>query len=355
MSDAGKYGPLFEECGVEIFALQMKKGIFPLGSAFKLARLLRKLKPDMIQTWMYHADLFGGLVARLSGFRSIVWGIRHSTLELGKSSKLTILVAKLSAWLSRWVPIRIVVCAQRAMDVHEGLGYCRSSMRFIPNGFDLNKFKPIADSANALADVTPTLADKALIATVGRYDPQKDHATLLGALAILRSHHVDFNCLLVGTALDSDNHELVTLIQHYELNDSVILLGAREDIPVILNAIALHILPSAYGEGFPNVVAEAMACQTPSVVTDVGDSAYIVGETGWVVPPRDIAALAEGIQLALAELNTPAWQKRCEAARTRIEDKFSIERMIAAYHQVWDEALHEVSIARCALSGKHGK
>lgn len=346
MTDAGKYGPLFAECGIEVFALQMKKGAFPFGSAFRLARLLRRLKPDVIQTWMYHADFFGGLVARLSGFHSIVWGIRHSNLEPGKSSNLTFLIARLSALVSGWMPTRIVVCARRAMDIHEGLGYCKRKMRFIPNGFDLNKFKPVANSRKALSDVTRSVADKPLIATIGRYDPQKDHANLLEALAILSSRRVAIQCLLVGTAVDFDNDELARLIQYHELGDSVILMGAREDIPVILSAIDLHVLPSAYGEGFPNVVAESMACQTPTVVTDVGDSAYIVGETGWVVPPSDAAALAEAIQIALAELNTPAWQQRCEAARARIEEKFSIEHMIAGYHQTWDEALQEVSRAR---------
>lgn len=334
---------MLEEYGIETFSLDMPKRSFLLGSALKLYRILRMLNPDVIQTWMYHADFFGGLVARWAGFSSIVWGIRHSTLEPGKSGRVTILIAKLSAIASGWLPVKIAVCAQRAMEVHEELGYCKAKMQVIPNGFDLERFKLQKSLDLAVVGVSPIVADYPVIAAIGRYDPQKDHATLLKALAILRTRNLHVTCLLVGTGLDSNNHQLTELIVKNDLVDSVILLGARNDIPAVLSAVDVHVLSSAFGEGFPNVVAEAMACGTPCVVTDVGDAADIVGKTGWVVPPSDAKALAEALQLALEELRASEfkWQQRRKAARARIRDNFSLEKMILSYHRIWEEALIE--------------
>jgi glycosyltransferase involved in cell wall biosynthesis len=180
--------------------------------------------------------------------------------------------------------------------------------------------------------------DVALIGTVGRYDPQKDYNNLLQALEILCSRNISLRCILVGTNLDDGNKELVAQIQRLGLEETIILLGKRTDIPVVMSAIDLYVLSSS-SEAFPNSVAEAMACESPCVVTDVGDAAYIVGDTGWVVPPFDHEALADSIQQALFERKQSKWQQRCVSARTRIEQQFRIDRMITAYHDLWRESL----------------
>lgn len=339
LMDEGEYGPLLLKQGVEVFCLNLSAGKFLLYAAWRLFKFIRSRKPDIVQTWMYHADLFGGIAARVAGIKAIVWGIRHSTLEPGKSKKTSIWIAKLLAKLSWWLPARIAVCAQRAMDVHEALGYNRAIMRFIPNGYDLKDFTPRPEEARALRAEWNVEPKMALISTVGRYDPQKDHANLLQALALLRSRDIPLRCVLVGTNLDDDNQELLAQIQRLGLEETVILLGRRTDIPAVMSALDLHVLPSAYGEAFPNVVAEAMACETSCMVTDVGDAAYIVGDTGWVVPPRDSEALAVAIEKALEELKQGQWSQRCFAARERIEQHFGIEKMIAAYHELWRESL----------------
>ena len=336
LSGTGKYSSMLEALGVLVTTLNMSPGR-PSPLAFiRLVRLLRREKPDIVQTWMYHGDLFGGLAARLAGIRSVVWGIHNTTLEPGKSKKTTIWIAKLLAKLSWWVPARILVCAQRAMDVHEALGYSRNKMRFIPNGYDLVDFQPGLDPQGEMkASLVPDQSIP-LSGTVGRFDPQKDHANLLDALVILRNRGVQFQFVLVGTGLDPSNPEIMEWIAQHGLDDYVQLLGQRDDIPSIMNALDLHVLPSAYGEAFPNVVAEAMACGTPCVVTDVGDAAYIVGETGWVVPPRDANALAGAIGAALEEVNdVDKSNERSRHARSRIEEHFSIERMVAAYTESW--------------------
>ena len=340
LSSAGKYGPMLEALGVPVTTLNMSPGR-PSPLAFiRLVKLMRREKSDVVQTWMYHGDLFGGLAARAAGIQSVLWGIRHTTLESGKSKKTTILITKLLAKLSWWLPAKIVVCAQRAMDVHEALGYDRSKMRFIPNGYDLVDFHPGLDPQGEMkASLVPDQSIP-LIGMVSRFNPQKDHANLLDALTILRDRGLAFQCVLVGTGLDSSNAQIVDWIAQRGLVDHVQLLGRRNDIPNIMNALDLHVLPSAYGEAFPNVVCEAMACGVPCVVTDVGDAAYIVGNTGWVVPPRDASALADAIATALQDVMDFAQRSyRSSRARFRIEEHFSIERMVRSYHAVWYESI----------------
>ncbi len=338
LSGAGKYGAMLAALGVSVTTLNMQPGR-PSPLAFiRLVRLLRRKKPDVVQTWMYHGDLFGGLAARVAGIRSVVWGIHHTTLETGKSKKTTIWIAKLLAKLSWWLPVKIIACAQRAIDVHEALGYDRIKMRFIPNGYDLADFKPGLDPQGELRASLVSDRTIPLIGTVGRFDPQKDHANLLDALVMLRNRGSVFRCVLVGTGLDSSNTQIVELISQRGLADHVQLLGRRNDIPSIMNVLDLHVLPSCYGEAFPNVVCEAMACGTPCVVTDVGDAAYIVGDTGWVVPPRDASSLAEAIASALrGVMNAEQCSYRSSRVRFRIKEHFSIERMVGSYTAVWNK------------------
>ena len=342
LSGAGKYGPMLEALGVPVTTLNMSSGRPSPQAFFCLVRLLRREKPDVVQTWMYHGDLFGGLAARTAGIRSVIWGIHNTTLEIGKSSKTTIWITKVLAKLSWWLPAKIVVCAQRAMDVHAELGYDRSKMRFIPNGYDLADLQLGLDAQGEIKASLVLDQSIPLIGTVGRFDPQKDHSNLLDALAILRDRGLAFQCVLVGTGLDSSNAQIVDWIAQRGLVDHVTPLGRRNDIPKIMNALDLHVLPSAYGEAFPNVVAEAMACGTPCAVTDVGDAAYIVGGTGWVVPPRDASALADAVAAALQDMiDSELRSDRSSRARSRIEEHFGIERMVRRYENIWRESFNE--------------
>lgn len=338
LSSSGKYGPMLEALGVTVTTLNLSPTRPSPLAFFRLVRLVRHVMPDVVQTWMYHSDLFGGLATRVAGTRSVVWGVHHTTLEPGKSKKTTICVAKLLAILSWCVPAIVVVCAQRAMAVHETVGYDPSKMRVIPNGYDLADFRPGLDPQSELKKSVCSDKLMPLIGTVGRFELQKDHANLLDALALLVERGVQFKCVLVGKGLDSSNHEIVEGISKRGLSDYVQLLGQRNDIPYVMNALDFHVLSSS-AEGFPNVVAEAMACGTPCIVTDVGDAAYIVGDTGWVVPPRDAIALAAAISAAIEEFNDAGKSnERSLRARGRIEGKFSIERMVVAYRECWSWA-----------------
>lgn len=336
LMDEGKYGPLLRKAGAKVTCLNMPRGRLTLGGLWHLWRLLRQERPKVVQTWMYHGDLVGGVIARLAGVERVCWGIHHTTLEPSKSARSTILVARVNARLSRWVPDAIVCCAETARAVHTALGYAADKMVVIPNGYDLQRFRPDAEARQRLRQELAVPEGVSLLGMVGRFDPQKDHANLIAALSRLKQCGAAFFCVLVGTGMTESNATLVQWIANHGLVDWVTLLGQRNDVPDVMSALDLHLLSSS-AEAFPNVLAEAMACGTPCVTTDVGDAALIVGDTGWVVPPGNPEALAQAIATGLHErMNQPAeWAVRQTAARQRILSNFSIEKMVNAYEQVW--------------------
>jgi len=335
MGGEGKYGPLLDELGTRVDVLNMPRGRLTLRGLWRLFWLVRKSRADVVQTWMYHADLVGGAVARLAGKRRVFWGVHHTTLDAKNSSRSALFAARLSARFSRVVPSKIICCAEKSAEVHAELGYDTKPMVVIPNGYDLARFKPDLKAGKRLRHELELDEDTPLLGFVARYDPQKDHANLVAALGVLRCALPGFHCVLVGTGLDEGNATLAALVEKEGLSSRVTLLGRRNDIPAVMSALDIHVMSSAFGEAFPNVLAEAMACGTPCVSTDVGDAATIIGDTGWVVPPRNPSALAEAIATAFASRSEPGWSARCNAARARIEDCFSIERMVASYRAVW--------------------
>ena len=137
--------------------------------------------------------------------------------------------------------------------------------------------------------------------------------------------------------MDQNNIELISEIKKLKLSNHVKLLGQKDNISEVMNGLDVHVLSSSYGEGFPNVVAESMACGTPCIVTDVGDSAFIVDKTGWVVPPKNSIKLSKAIEKALYEKSTVKWNKRCNKARLRVKENFSIGKMIKLYNKVWNK------------------
>ncbi len=337
LMDEGKYGALLKAEGIEVFCLGLPTGKISLSALWRLHKLIKSRKFNVIQTWMPHADLIGGVIARLASVKNVFWNIRHTTLEPGKSKKSTILIAKLCARLSGFVPRGIVCCAEEAARVHSELGYQQSKVTVIGNGYDFTQFTENMELQNNFRTELNIEKSQILLGMVGRFDPQKDHLGLLKALSIVKQTVKDFRFALIGKQLNGDNAELVESINKLQLQNNVDLLEQRTDIPAVMNGMDVHVLSSAFGEAFPNVLAEAMACGTPCVTTDVGDAAVIVGETGWVVPPKNPEALAEAIIKAIEEKETApqAWKARKQACRRRIVENFSIEKMIENYHRAW--------------------
>ena len=337
LMDEGKFGPLLRKDGVELFCLNMSASKVSFSTLWSLFKFIRLIKPDVVQTWMYHADFIGGLIARFAGIKSVFWNIRQSNFDEEKSNKTTILLAKLCALLSGIVPRGIICCAHQAARVHSDLGYKASQMTVVSNGYDLNFFSVNDLLAYEFRSELMIDPETLLLGMVGRFHPQKDHFGLLRALSIVKSSIQDFKFVLVGLGLNRINKQLNNEINYLGLEQNILLLEQRVDIPLVMNGIDINVLSSAFGEGFPKVIAEAMACGTPCVATDVGDSAFIVGNTGWIIPPNNPLAMANAILRAAEEklTNKHNWSARKKACRNRIKDHFGIETFIRNYHKVW--------------------
>lgn len=337
LTDEGKYGPLLGKENIQVICLNMKPGRVSISGLIKLFFLLRKEKADIVQTWMYHADLIGGIIAKLSGCKSIFWNVRHSTLEPGKSKRLTIWIAKACAFISNWVPKKIVYCASNAKKIHCLLGYKAEKSVVIGNGYDLNLFNNNYFSREGFRKEFNFMEETFVIGMIGRYNIQKDHLNLISSLSLVKSAGYSFKAVLVGNNIDEANDELINEVNRHYLADSIFYLGPRGDIPCVMNGLDINVLSSSFGEAFPNVLAESMACGTPCVTTDVGDAALIVGTTGWVVPIKNSKLLAEAIIQAIDEWREKkrAWQLRKNACRQRAADLFKVETMIERYHNCW--------------------
>lgn len=332
----GFYGDTLRANGLAPHSFEFKR-FFQLASFFefiRLVRLISSLSPDVVQTWLYHADLIGGLAARLAGCRRVVWGIRTSNLSPALNSRFTLMVAWLCARLSGILPVAIATCSIEAAKEHKKMGYDAAKFHVIPNGFDLQAYAPDTAKRQQLRQEWGVGQDEVLFGCVARWDPYKDHPNLLLALSALAARGVPVRCVLVGGGLTARNRALSAILSKYNLSGSVVLAGPRSDIPAVMNALDFHLLPSA-SEAFPNVVAEAMACGTPCVVTDVGDAAVIVGDTGWVVPPKAPELLALAIEEAKDGFGGENDAKRRIGARRRIENNYSLEKMTEAYIHLW--------------------
>lgn len=340
LMDEGKYGLLLESYNLDVHYLNMPAGKITFSGLCQLFKLINELKPDVVQTWMYHADLIGGVIARLAGSRNVVWGLHHTVLIRKESKRSTILVAKINALLSKFIPKKIIYCAHKSKEAHESIGYNAKIGYVVENGYDITKFIPNNIVGYELRSEINICRDVFVIGHVGRFNALKDYPNLISALALVEKVKPNVKFVFVGSNISLENQELINLISKHNLQNIPLLMGKRDDISSVMNCYDLFVLSSS-SEAFPNVLNEAMACGTPCVTTDVGDAAFIVGDTGWVVPPKNSQKLADAILLAMDEkLTKPdAWLYRKTACRVRIVNNFSLETMIYKYHQVWNEAI----------------
>jgi glycosyltransferase involved in cell wall biosynthesis len=329
LTDVGEIGQRIAALGIPVEGLGLRPGrVGPLAVA-RLASRLRELQPDVVHTWMYHADLVGGLAARLAGGCAVGWCIRNNALDPARTRRSTRLVARACALLSGRVPDRIVSCSEVARQVHVDLGYCAERMVVVPNGFDLAAFRP---DAGARADVRRELgvaADTPLVGIVGRVDPQKNYDGFFAAAGLLHAQRPAVRFVLAGQGLERGNAAMVALAAKAGVGDVTHLLGRRDDIPRLMAAFDVYV-SSSHSEAFPNVLGEAMACGVPCAVTDAGDSGLIVGDTGRVVAPGDMNALAAAIG-ELLDLPPLQRAELAESARARVAAHFEIGAVVKAY------------------------
>jgi glycosyltransferase involved in cell wall biosynthesis len=335
LETAGTMGTKISGLGVPVISLGMQKGRFEPKRFLQFVAWLRRSRFHVLQTWMYHADLVGGIAARFAGRLPVVWSIRQSNLDPMHNKRSTLWIVKACASLSRWLPERIVCCSEVARKVHQEIGYAGAKMVVIPNGFDAKSFHPDMDARTAVRRELAVPESALLVGHVARFDSQKDHQTFVRSAGLLDGERREVHFLMCGEAIDETNRVLAEWIAAEGIGPRCHLLGPREDVARIHAALDIEVC-SSVGEGFSNAVGEAMACGVPCVSTDVGDAKTIVGDTGRVVPIGDPAALAR----ACAELIAIGPEGRAhlgQAARERIRERFSLDSVVARYESLYRE------------------
>jgi glycosyltransferase involved in cell wall biosynthesis len=338
LADIGPVGRDLQRLGFAVHALGMKRTAPNPLALLELVRIIRAFRPDVVQTWMYHADLLGGVAARLAGYPKVFWCIQNGTLDARTSRRTTRWTVAACARASHTVPDGIVCVSRVARDLHISWGYDASRFVVIPNGVDVDEFHPDPAGREEVRRELGLPEQAIVVGLIARVDPQKDHATFVKAAALLATSTPQARFLLCGDGATRENADLVGRISAAGLLDRFLLLGRRDDVARLVRAVDLATLSSAYGEAFPLAIGEAMACGVPCVVTDLGDCAHLVGDTGRVVPPRDAAALA-GAWQALADLGVSGRLRLGVAARARVAALFSLPSVVEQYATLYRQAV----------------
>jgi glycosyltransferase involved in cell wall biosynthesis len=338
LSSIGPVGQQLQELGIDVMALGMRTPLHAPRTLLRLVRQIKAIRPTVVQTWMYHADLLGGLAARIAGNRNIVWGIRTTDVTAG-GSRATALVRKACAMLSSSVPHTIVCAAEASRWTHAGLGYAADRMTVVPNGFDMAKLVATDDQRSAARDHCGFLASDIVIGTLGRFHGTKNQENFVRAAGLLAEKNKHVRFLMVGRGLDAGNAQLCAWIKGTGYADSFVLVGERSDVPAWLSAMDIFCL-SSRTEGFPNVVGEAMAMGVPCVVTDVGDAAILVDDTGIVVPRQNSVMLAQGLR-KLVDMSATERRELGRRANARICEQFTIERCCERFEDVYKRVVGE--------------
>ena len=334
LGELGEVGERLRDLGVEVRALGLDPARPNPLLLLRLSAWLRRIEPDIVQTWLYHGDLVGGIAAYLAGVRRIFWNIRQTDLDPAHSKRHTIWTARLCARLSRRLPVRIVCCSEASRTVHAALGYEDRRMLVIGNGVDTERFRPDESARTSLIRELGVPNDAFLVGLVARFHPQKDHETFLAASARAAKQQQRLHFVLCGQNVSPENSELKALAADPALRGRVHLLGIQTDIPRLNAAFDVAVSSSAFGEGFSNAVIEAMACGTPCIVTDVGDSHVIVGDTGWRISTRDTKALS-GAMVDAASLTRGLLTGKGHLARARIAEHYSFDAVARAYRELY--------------------
>ncbi len=330
LTDGGALIPQLLGAGIEVHTLGMRRGLPTPAALIRTVALLRRLRPDIIQTWLYHADLLGLIAGRLAGCRRVIWNLRCSDMDLGQYGRMTGFVVWLLAKLSA-LPVAVIANSESGRRWHESIGYRPKTWAVIGNGVDLGQFQPDAEARRRWRKEMGFDDRTMVIGMVARRDPMKDHEAVLAAASASNATFV-----LVGRDVDQDP-ALRALAA--PLGGRVRLLPETDDVPGMMAGFDIFVLASRFGEGSPNVVAEAMACAMPCVVTDVGDCRVMIGEAGIVVARGDVPALAQAIARLAADPG--ARQGLGRKARERATEMFSLPAAVNRYEALYTATVED--------------
>lgn len=328
----GILGVKLENMGVNVSPMGMRSLWHVPLVFYRVFKKIRLENPDVVQCWMYYADLIGGLSAKLAKTKVVLWGIRNSDFEAG-GTPIKKLVRKLCAYLSYRIPDKIICVAQSALDVHKAVGYDPSRMEVVPNGYDISKLSFSPSSRKQIREELNLVTSDLVVGSVGRYCKAKDHASFIYAASRAATSNMNLRFILIGREITSENIELQRLIDATGMAKHFILLGERSNISEFMSAMDIFCLHSVT-EGFPNVLGEAMCAGLPCITTDAGDAKYLLGDCGLVVPLHNRDALLVAI-LTMAQNDPAELLSMGQKARNRIASRFTLMKSVKSFEEVY--------------------
>lgn len=332
LGDEGTMGVRIEALGVPVSTLGMRSGKPSIASILKLRRLVKTLQPGLIQGWMYHGNLAASLARFFcAGKTSVLWNVRHSLYHIEKEKMLTRQVIRVNRFLSKSVD-SLLYNSRLSREQHERFGFAGSHGKVIPNGINCQQFTFSVDARRRIRSELSIPEEALVLGHVARFHPIKDHANFLQAAVLVLEKYPDTHFILSGSGVELHNAEIQRYIPRLQ-QGQFHLLGERSDIAEVMSAMDI-LSNSSWGEAFPNVLGEAMAIGIPCVATDVGDSSFIVGDCGVVVPSKDKVALSEGLEslLAMSRLERCALGER---ARERVKKEFTLVAIVQQYAELY--------------------
>lgn len=333
LTDLGIIGPKLKDEGVDVHSLGMKSFSSSPFILLKLRELLKQLKPDVVQTWMYHADLLGGIAAKSLGVSNIIWGIR--TTDIAKSaSRQTMYLSKLCAKLSHVIPTKIVCVAEKAKDYHINIGYDQSKFEVIPNGFDVSRFHFNPKIRSVMRSKLKISEEELVIGHIGRFDYAKNQINFIKACIYLLSKGFKFKILMAGRNVDLNNKEIKDLFKEDSYKNNFIFLGEISDTSSFYSTIDIFCLCS-YTEGFPNVLGEAMACQNVCLSTDAGDAKTIMAPHGFNIKSPSSTDIANAIESNILLSRKTNFKEIGVENRKKVEKYYSIDSVINHFESLY--------------------
>jgi glycosyltransferase involved in cell wall biosynthesis len=288
---------------------------------------------------MYHGNLAAVAARYLVRRRAIVgWNVRHSLYDLSLEKPMTQKVIRTGRFLSAAVD-SLLYNSNISRSQHEDFGFSRDSGLVIPNGINVEQFSRSSGSRDQQRTFLGIPAEAKVVGHIARLHPMKDHAAFLRAAVDLACQYPETHFLLIGRDVSIENKPLQQLIPG-QVRNRFHLLGERSNIPELMSAMDIFCLSSAWGEGFPNVIGEAMSTGLPCVATDVGDSAIVIGDTGVVVPPRNEKALAAGIERLLT-MRPDDRHRLGSSARARIKENYELGAIVRQYVALYEEIVRK--------------
>lgn len=330
--EGGFYANEFSNSNISLLSLQKKGRWDVIGFLFRLRGALCKQSPDVIYSFLGVANILSVIIRPFIPVTRLVWGVRASNMNLDKYD-----------WLSRWsywiecklsrFPDIIIANSNAGANYATEHGFPKNKIKVIPNGINTNHFQFCKSAGKSIRKHWKIAEDEYLIGLVGRVDPMKGHVTFLEAAAKYKQKNKKARFICVGEAESVYANSMRELATKLGLDDVLTWAGRHDDMVAVYSALDIFTSSSSYGEGFPNVLGEAMACEVPCVVTNVGDSAIVVGTTGIVIPAKDKQAMVIAWD-NLFMLNDEDRRERKIATRNRVINKFSVAKMISSTEAV---------------------